>query len=255
MTALETTYAESVLNQGLLRRVLLSFAQRAAFALGMVLGIALLGALAFTTRTDVRVVWFDETGRVAIGMQRTTTQEQLDRVTRELTETKRLLAAEKARTISPGAPQAGTLEQAVRAAELKARQAEKLADRAQKTILEQKASIDTLKGQTAELDHARAALLTAMGDKDQEIKRLNEQIQASIKPLEYHAALGGDQGYLPLRDKPQRASRVLKAIPPGGAVRTNCKLVVTEDAVFVESMYQGITGWVSSFYLASAHGQ
>lgn len=255
MTVQASSYTGPGLGERLLQHVLLSFASRAALALGGVLGVALLGALAFTTRTDLRVVWFDETGRLAIGLQRTTTQAELDRVIHELTETKRRLEAEQARPSSPSSSQAGANEEAVRRAELKTREAEKLVERAQRTIVEQGVSIDILKRRIADLDQFRAVLVATAVEKDREIKRLDTQLKAAPKPIEYRAVLDANQGYLPLRDKPERASRILKTIPPGGAVQTSCKLVAVEDAVFVKSVYQGVTGWVSSFYLRSANGR
>jgi hypothetical protein len=61
-----------------------ALSERFGLAFGLVLGIAVLGALAFTARPDVRVVWFDERGHLAVGMKRTETEQDLQQSTRLL---------------------------------------------------------------------------------------------------------------------------------------------------------------------------
>ena len=76
-----------------------SLTRRIAFSLGLVLGIAILGALAFTARNDLRVVWYDRSRPdFTIGMLRTETQERLDRATGKLAETQEQLRRERETT-------------------------------------------------------------------------------------------------------------------------------------------------------------
>jgi len=222
--------------------------RRIAFGFGLVIGIAILGALAFTLRTDVRVLWFDERGYPAIGMLRTETQERLEQALRELTRATHLLKAEKAQKVSQ--EQQFSLEiRRHQEAELATRQrlleAEQTVSRARKNIEDQIKTRALFEQQNTELRRR----LEERESTRLESKTLS-QLQTAPKLNEYRAARLGDQLYLPLRELPQESSRTLKAIPANAAgLLSFCKLAVYQDAVFVEASYQGVTGWVSGYYL------
>jgi len=55
---------------GLGENIAREFVGRIGLALGFVIGIALLGALALTTAPDVNVIWYDDRGRIHIGIKR-----------------------------------------------------------------------------------------------------------------------------------------------------------------------------------------
>jgi hypothetical protein len=180
--------------------------QRIALGLGLVLGIGLLGAVAFTARPDIRVVWFDERGRLAIGIRRTETEELLARAVRDFEQSTRSLDTERVRNDLLGQRLAneGRRRQEMEQRLLKAREIDQLGE------------------------HPRQAL------------------------YEYRTARIDEQNFLPLRDRPEGASATLKAIPSRATrIFSSCKLVVHRDAVFIETSYDGTTGWVSGYYLTN----
>ena len=266
MTSPSVALAGAGLGDSLLRTMLASLVQRLGFALGLVLGVALLGGLAFAARQDVRVLWFDERGHLAIGMNRTKTQERLEETQRELAELKRQLERAKSSDARSTQLETGDLrryEERTQAAEQRAWDAAGALQRAQGTLTEQERALGVLKRQTTELEaklrdretsqEKLRELAAETVTKDREILRLKELVKGNAGAHEYRAWLASDHGYLPLRERPERAGRTLKAIPHGApGVVSNCRLAVAEDAVFIEASYQGVRGWVSAFYLS--HG-
>ena len=220
--------------------------RRLGFAFGLVIAIAMLGALAFTSRSDVRVLWFDEKGRPTVGMLRTETQERLEQALRDTVRSAQLLEAEKAHGRSRGLEVARIAQQLQRAGDALADHTKKIA------VLDQENARLTKLMEGGRGMRSETAVETAIRDKDRQISELKAQLHAARRLNEYRADRVGDEAYLPLRDRPERASRVIKEIPSRSAgIQSACKVAVYEDAVFIEASYQGVTGWVSGYYLAA----
>jgi hypothetical protein len=73
------------------------FTERVGLAFGLILGIALLSALAFTARPNVKLVWFDEKGHVVIGVRQMETEERLAQAQHDVEQLRRSLAKQRAR--------------------------------------------------------------------------------------------------------------------------------------------------------------
>jgi hypothetical protein len=255
MRAIKTEAAVAMspwaLGDGLSRVIWTGLTRRIGFAFGLVLGIALLGGLAFSTRTDVTILWYDERGHLAIGMKRTETEEHLAQVLRELAHSANLLETERAqirvreRQLAADVRRHDLTEGILREAQrdlLRARQ--EIADQAESINFFKQENVAFRKQLeergTASADPAIKKLEPVATNKCREKPHMNE----------YHVARVHSEAVLPLRDRPERLSRTLKAIPPSATgLLSTCKLAVYEDAVFVEVTYQGVTGWVSGYYL------
>jgi hypothetical protein len=94
-------------------------------------------------------------------------------------------------------------------------------------------------------------MTVGFADKDREIERLKARVQPVAEQYEYRVSRIQEGGYLPQRALPERGSPIRQAIPANAAgVKSACKFVVYEDAVFIEASYRGRMAWVSAYYLS-----
>jgi hypothetical protein len=86
--ARESIETERSVTEAVVPQLLTSFVQRLGFALGLVFGVALLGALALANAPDVVLMWHDDRGRLFVGIKRTETQRRLEQVEEKLNKIK-----------------------------------------------------------------------------------------------------------------------------------------------------------------------
>ena len=196
-----------------LDRLLNTVTRRIAFAFGLVLAVAFLGAIAFGAATDIRVIWFDERGHPAVGVVRSDTQTRLDQALRDLAEARKALAAAKAQR--PAQEYGTATKQQDEQTAQRLRESEQQLQLAHEKIAHQSKSLALFERQEKKLrtefqerqvahEQALAGLQAML---DQSNRQLNEFALAAPKLNSYSVARIGDQAYLPLRDRPERAAR------------------------------------------------